>query len=144
MGKLSSFLGGRWRAGWLVLILAALLVADGAFAAKARMRDNRWNDNAWSNGGSRDSNSSRDNADAGNRNASGTSTTDKSDKANDKSAKTNKDDGDDDDGRASQPRDSGKPQGKGPGKTSADDGDPPKTMVEMLQRMFPANTPGSG
>ena len=143
MGKLSSFLGGRWRAGWLVLILAALLVADGAFAAKARMRDNRWNDSAWSNGGSRDSNSSRDNADAGNRNFSGT-TTDKSDKANDKSAKTNKDDGDDDDGRASQPRDSGKPQGKGAGKTSADDGDPPKTMVEMLQRMFPANTPGSG
>src|SRR6476660_1780286 len=158
MGKLSSFLGGCWRAGWLVLSIALLFAIDGALAAKAaRLRD-RSNDSSWGNA-SRDSTPSRDpsarstpdgsrgNSDAGARPAGPTGA---NDKGNDKNGK-NKDDDDDDDGRgnsqSSQPKDGGKPQNKGvgAGKANADDAEPPKTVVEMLQRMLVnSNAPGAG
>ena len=170
MGKLSSFFGGGCRAGGLALIiaLAAALIADAALAAKYRGRDRvdrRGDDSPWS---SRDTNTrstvdsgSRGSSDAGSRSNANTSardsgskreadrdTADKNDKGNDKNdrtAKSNKDDDDDDDGRGGPQRDSGKAQNKpaGAGKGNADDADPPRTMVEMLQRMFPspANSP---
>ena len=166
MGKLSSFFGGGCRAGRLALIiaLAAALIADAAFAAKYRGRDRvdrRGDDSPWS---SRDTNArgnsdsgSRGSSDAGSRSNANTSarnsgskrdTTDKDDKGsdkNDRTAKSNKDDDDDDDGRGGPQRDSSKAQTKpaGAGKGNADDADPPRTVVEMLQRMFPspANSP---
>ena len=166
MGKLSSFFGGGCRAGRLALIiaLAAALIADAAFAAKYRGRDRvdrRGDDSPWS---SRDTNA-RGNSTAGRaavpmpaRDPTPTpvrairdpneDTTDKDDKGsdkNDRTAKSNKDDDDDDDGRGGPQRDSSKAQTKpaGAGKGNADDADPPRTVVEMLQRMFPspANSP---
>jgi subtilase family protein len=152
MGKLSSFFRGRWRAGWLALIisLAALLVVGDRAGAKPR-RD-RFNDNPWNNNGSRDnnSNSARSGSDTSSRTTSsgGSKDKDNNDKndKNDKNARS-KDDDDDDDGRPAQQaapqKDAGKSQAKTGGKGKDDDPDPPKTVVEMLQRMFPANAPGA-
>jgi len=172
MGKLSSFFRGCWRAGWLALIvgLAAVLVVGDSALAKPR-RD-RFNDSPWGNS-SRDNNSSRasdtssrSTPDTGSsaraNSSSGPSTSnssardtsskdnkdnnDKSDKANDKNDKNAKakDDDDDDDGRSGPQRDAGKTQGKTPGgKGNADDPEPPRTVVEMLQRMFPPNASGA-
>jgi hypothetical protein len=150
MGKLSSGIGGGWRGRWLVLIVAALLIGDGALAAKARMRDrgDRSNDSSWGN--ARSDTVAR-NTDSGSNSGSGsgarTGNASSNDKANDKSAKSNKDDDDDDDARGNQLRDGSKSQNRaaGAGKgNGADAAEPPKTVVEMLQRMFPAGTPGSG
>ena len=163
MGKLSSFFRGWWRAGWLALIisLAALLVVGDHAGAKPR-RD-RFNDNPWNNNSSRDNNangarSGSDTSSRGTTSGSGGSASnssagskdkdsnDKNDK-NDKNARS-KDDDDDDDGRpapqAAPQKDAGKSQAKtGGGKGKDDDPDPPKTVAEMLQRMFPANAPGA-
>jgi len=142
MGKLSSCIGGGWRGRWLVLIIAALLIGDGALAAKARMRDRSSNDNPWSN--ARPDTVAR-NTDSGSGSGSRAGNAGSNDKANDKSAKNNKDD-DDDDARGNQPRDGGKPQDRGAGAgkgNGTDAAEPPKTVVEMLQRMFPAGSPGS-
>jgi minor extracellular protease Epr len=144
--------------------LAAVLVVGERAAAKPR-RD-RFNDSPWGNS-SRDNNdrgsdtSSRSASDAGssargnssaagstsNSSARDTSSKDSSDKAsdktNDKNAKAKADDDDDDD-RGGPQRDVGKSQGKSAGgKGKADDPEPPKTVVEMLQRMFPANASGA-
>src|SRR5262245_31950509 len=171
MGKLSSFFRGRWRVGWLALIVgvaAAILIVDAALA-KSRKRgdDNPWDNSPGRYGFafSRD-NGSRGNFDGGGRgnsdgrgaaNTSAASrrdadrdSNDKADKANDKADKANdkndkadrkgKDD-DDDDGRSAPQRDAGKSQNKGSGRSKGADGaEPPKTVVEMLQRMFPANS----
>src|SRR5262245_6012109 len=144
MGKLSSCKGGRWRGR--VLIIAALLIGDGALAAKARMRDrsDRSNDSPWSN--ARPDTVAR-NTDSASNSGSGSGArpgnASSNDKANDKNAKNNKDDDDDDDAR--QLRDGGRSQNRaaGAGKSNADPAEPPKTVVEMLQRMFPASPPGS-
>src|SRR4029453_1093455 len=161
MGKLSSFFRGCWRAGGLALIigLAAVLVVGDSAVAKSR-RD-RFNDRPWGNpspDSGRDNNA-RGSSDAGSsargNSSSGGSASNsskanngKSDKANDKkdkNAKAKDGDDDDDDGRSGAQRDAGKPLGKtgGGGKGKADAPEPPKTVVEMLQRMFPANASGA-
>src|SRR5262245_54819431 len=148
MGKLSSCIGGGWRGRWLVLIIAVLLIGDGAFAAKARMRDrsDRSNDTPWGNARSDTvarNNDSASSSGSGARAGNASS----NDKANDKNAKNNKDDDDDDDARGNQVRDGGKSQTRaaGAGKSNGPDAaEPPKTVVEMLQRMFPAGIPGGG
>jgi Subtilase family len=175
MGKLSSFCGGNWRAGWLALS-AALMMGVGALfvlgdSASAKPRRDRFNDGPFGNNyrdndgrGSSDT-SSRGNSDAGRGNSSGGNTNNssgrdasgkddngKGDKGNDKNAKAKDNDDDDDDGRGGAQRDAGKGQGKtaggsgsgGGGKGKGDDADPPKTVVEMLQRMFPAGASGTG
>src|SRR5262245_54708258 len=166
MGKLSSFFRGCWRAGWLALIigLAAVLVLGERAGAKPR-RDRGFNDNPWSSGSrdnTRDNNgrsdtSSRGSSDAGSGssakgnsgsgNSSNSNARDSGSKDNDKNDKNAKakDDDDDDDNRPSPQKDAGKSPGKpgGSGKSKDDDPDPPKTVVEMLQRMFPANAPGA-
>src|SRR5262245_37183249 len=149
MGKLSSCMGGRWRGRWLVLIIAALLIGDGALAAKARMRDrsDRSNDSPWSN--ARPDTVAR-NTDSASNSGSGSGArpdnASSNDKANDKSTKSNNKDDDDDDARGNQLRDGSRSQNRaaGAGKSNADPAEPPKTVVEMLQRMFPAGPPGSG
>lgn len=180
MGKLSSFFRGRWRVGWLALIVglaAAILIVDAALAKPRKRGD----DNPWDNSPGRDGfafsrdNGSRGNFDGGGRgNADGGASaratsasggaantsaasrrdadrdsndksdkSDKADKANDKNDKADRKgkDDDDDDGRSAPQRDAGKSQNKGSGGSKgADDAEPPKTVVEMLQRMFPANS----
>jgi hypothetical protein len=173
MGKLSSFLGGNWRAGWLTLGTAVMMGVGALFvlgdSASAKPRRDRFNDGPFGNNyrdndarGSADT-SSRGNADAGggrsNANSSSGGNTnnssardssakdDNGNKGNDKNAKAKDNDDDDDDGRGGPQRDAGKSQGKstgaGGGKGKGDDGDPPKTVVEMLQRMFPAGASGT-
>jgi subtilase family protein len=174
MGKLSSFFRGRWRVGWLGLIVglaATVLIVDAALARPRKRGD----DNPWDSSG-RDAFSSRDisrgisdfggrgNSDGGSARATSASGNgaspaaarrdtdkdssdkgDKSDKAADKYDKTDRKakDDDDDDPRSGPQRDAG----KGPSKSSgggkgADESDPPKTVVEMFQRMLngPANS----
>jgi hypothetical protein len=163
MGKLSSFFRGGWRAGWLALLvgLATVLVLGERAGAKPRRDRDRFNDNPWSNGSPNNNargsdTSSRGNSDAGSsakgNSASSGSTSpardsgskDKDNDKSDKNAKAAKDDDDDDDGRGSPQKDAGKSQGKtGGAKGRDDDPDPPKTVVEMLQRIFPANAPGA-
>jgi Subtilase family len=146
-----------------MIAFAAALIADAALAAKYRGRDRidrRGGDSPWS---SRDNNArgnsdnvSRGNSDAGSRSNANTSTrdsgakrdadrdtSDKNDNGNDKSdraANSNKDGDDDDDGRSGPQRDSGKAPNRpaGAGKGNSDDNEPPRTVVEMLQRMFPS------
>src|SRR5262245_29746905 len=153
MGKLSSFFRGRWRVGWLALIvgIATVLIVDAALARPRKRGD----DNSWDYSG-RDG--SRGNSDAGGRNgsdsgasgratnSSGGDSKDNSDKATDKNDKADrKGKDDDDDGRSTPQRDGGKAASKGSGAGRGDDPDPPKTVVEMFQRMFnaPPNTPSS-
>ena len=173
MGKLSSFVGGNWRAGWLALGVALMMGVGALFvlgdSATAKPRRDRFNDGPFGNNyrdndgrGSSDT-SSRSNSDgggsgrgngsanSGGRDSSGKDDNGKADKANDKKAKDKDNDDDDDDGRAGPQRDAGKGQGKtagggsgGGGKGKGDDADPPKTVVEMLQRMFPAGASGAG
>jgi Subtilase family len=181
MGKLSSFFRGRWRVGWLGLIVglaAAVLIVDAALARPRKRGD----DNPW-DGSGRDAFSSRDNArgnsDAGGRGnaepaASARATSapgngagpaaaarrdsdkdssdksdkaaDKNDKAADKNDKTDRKakDDDDDDPRGGPQRDAGKSPSRGAGGGKVAD-DPPKTVVEMFQRMFnnPSNSGAS-
>jgi Subtilase family len=134
MGKLSSFFRGRWRVGWLALVLglaAAVLIVDAALAKPRK----RGNDNPWDNSSGRDSFSK------GDKNHGGDTASDKNDKS-DQTERKGKD-ADDDDGRSASQRDAGKGRNKGSGGSKgADDADPPRTVVEMFQRMFnsPANS----
>src|SRR5262245_14350489 len=162
MGKLSSIFCGRWRVGWLALIVgiaAVVLIVDVAFARSRKRGD----DNSWDYAG-RDTSSFRTNSDVGGRGNSdgGPSArapsssdggskrdtdkdgSDKTTEKNDKSDRKGKDD--DDDGRSAPQRDAGKAANKGSGAgKGGDDPEPPKTVVEMFQRMFngPANTQSS-
>jgi hypothetical protein len=163
MGKLSSFFRGRRRVGWLGLSLglaAAVLIVD---LADARPRK-RADDSPWDFGG-RDAVSSRGNSDNGPRsssdgaasaratnspsgggNASGPARRDSDKDSNDKNDKNDKNDrktndDDDDGGRSAPQRDAGKGSPKSSGGGKADDPDPPKTVVEMFQRML--NSPGN-
>jgi Subtilase family len=157
----------------LIVGLAAVLVVGDSAVAKPRrdrFNDSPWGNSSRDSGrdnnarGSSDA-SSRGSSDAGSsargnsssggstsnasaRDTSSKDNSDKSDKANDKNdknAKAKDDDDDDDDRRSGPQRDAGKTQGNtgGGGKGKADDPEPPKTVVEMLQRMFPANASGA-
>jgi Subtilase family len=182
MGQLSSFFRGRWRAGWLALIIglaAAVLIVDAALAKSRKRGDD--NDNAPGrdsfsfsrDNGSRGNwdNGSRGNFDGGGRASSdgdasaratssssgganssapssrdaGRDSNDRGDHASDKNEKADRKgkDDDDDDGRSGSQRDAGKDQNKGSGgsKGGADHTEPPRTVVEMFQRMF--NSPAS-
>jgi len=133
---------------------------DGPFGNYSSSRDNdaRGSSDTSSRGSSDSGSSGRGNSSGGNgNNSSGNSNNSsgrdssskddngKADKANDKNAKAkDKDnDDDDDDGRGAPQRDAGRGQGRTAG-GKGNDADPPKTVVEMLQRMFPAGASGTG
>src|SRR5262245_54515169 len=153
MGKLSSFCGDGGRRGWLALIVGlvvALLVSEVAWAAKFRGRDRSdrrgdYNNNSFGGGNSRQSFESGGRASSDSGSSARASNTaakrdvdkdanDKNDRANeknDKNAKASKDDDDDDD-RGGAQKDTGKGQTKA-NAGRADDAEPPRTVVEMLQ-----------
>ncbi len=127
MGKLSSFFGGSRRAAWLGLVVgltALMIIGEAGAKSRGRRGDN---DNSWSGSSNTSAGSNR------------------GDTKNDKNGKNNKDDDDDDDARPASQRDNGKSSNKpATAGKGADDNDPPRTVVEMVQRMFPGNAGDGG